>query len=325
MRRPGRAGAGGAARPRRGQTGAVTAASPRRRRASRPNALSGAGLDRLAQVRADAAALAARLADLSTVAIPVRQGKVATVGDPPRLHTAVLPGPHDRAWLLGEAGGTVYVAVELADDDTGTEAALDLPDDVRWAGLMEIGASLEPLQAHLGATATALATWHRTHRFCGSCGAETVADWAGFRRRCEGCGREHFPRTDPAVIVRVEHGDRILLARNPGWPQGFGSVLAGFVEPGESLEDAVAREVREEVGLEVRDVDYHSSQPWPFPASVMLGFTAEATGDTLVLDPTEVAEAGWYTREELRDGILALPGKVSIARHLIDDWLEEEA
>ena len=288
-------------------------------RSRRPNPLSGAGLDRLSHVRADAAALAARLEDLETVAVPVWRGKVATSGAPPRLHTAVVADLEDRAWLLGEAGGTTYVAVEVGDDDLD---GLDLPDEVRWAGLMEVGANLEPLHAHLGATATALATWHRTHRFCGTCGAETVADWAGFRRRCESCGREHFPRTDPAVIMRVTHGERILLARNPGWPQGFGSVLAGFVEPGESLEDAVSREVKEEVGLSVADVEYHSSQPWPFPASVMLGFTVEATSDVIVVDPAEVAEAGWYTREEVRDGILALPPTVSIARHLIDDWLD---
>ncbi|HEX2849039.1 MAG TPA: NAD(+) diphosphatase [Acidimicrobiales bacterium] len=290
-------------------------------RARRPNPLSGAGLDRLSHVRADAAALAARLDDVATVVVPLWQGKVATVGMPPRLHTATVPDLHDRAWLLGEADGTTYLAVELDDDDL---ASVDLPDDVRWAGLREIGANLEPLHAHLGATATALATWHRTHRFCGACGAETVSDWAGFRRHCEACGREHFPRTDPAVIMRVTFDDRILLARNPGWPAGFGSVLAGFVEPGESLEDAVAREIKEEVGLSVDDIDYHSSQPWPFPSSIMLGFTAEATGDELTLDPAEVGEAGWYTREEVRDGILALPGKVSIARHLIDDWLEDE-
>jgi NAD+ diphosphatase len=146
---------------------------------------------------------------------------------------------------------------------------------------------------------------------------------AGWSRVCPNCGREHFPRTDPAIITLVTHDDRALLARNPMWPRGFGSVLAGFVEPGESLEDAVRREVKEEVGLDALAVEYHSSQPWPFPASVMLGFTAEAADDALDPDPEEIADACFYTREELANGAIGMPPPLSIARRLIDDWLAE--
>ncbi len=184
---------------------------------------------------------------------------------------------------------------------------------------------LSPLDGNLLAMATGLATWHATHRFCGQCGSETIADWAGHRRRCDGCGREHFPRTDPAIIVLVTHDDRALLGRNPNWPAGFASVLAGFVEPGESLEDAVVREVKEEAGIDLEpdSVQYQSSQPWPFPASVMLGFRADASSDELAPDPDELVDACWYTREELTHGAVGLPPALSISRRLVDDWLAE--
>ncbi len=198
----------------------------------------------------------------------------------------------------------------------------------RWrclAGLREIGGLLPPLEGNLLAMTTGLAVWHDTHRFCGRCGKETAVDWAGHRRRCDGCGREHFPRTDPAIIVLVTHDGRALLGRNPNWPAGFASVLAGFVEPGESLEDAVAREVKEEAGVDVEPggVEYHSSQPWPFPASVMLGFRAAAVTDVLVPDPEELVDVCWYSRDELAHGAIGLPPALSISRRLVDDWLAE--
>lgn len=289
----------------------------------KPNTFSTGRLDRLGRLRKDTERLAAHLAEGERVVIPVSGGRVATtMGEAgPRLVTLELADiNHGDTWLLGRIDGRTYVAVDLGDD--GLDGG-DLADEVRWSGLMEVASLLDADDANLLATATGLATWHRTHRYCGACGAGTIADWSGHRRRCEGCGREHFPRTDPAIIVLVTHEDRALLARNPAWPPGFSSVLAGFVEPGESLEDAVAREVNEEVGLTVGSVAYQSSQPWPFPSSIMLGFRAEAVDDSLDPDPDEIADPCFYTREELANGAVGMPPPMSIARRLIDDWLAE--
>jgi NAD+ diphosphatase len=230
----------------------------------------------------------------------------------------------DGAWLLGEQDGVTYVALQVDPeewDDHGFSGHVE-----RTADLREVATLLPEPEGNLLAMATGLARWHATHRFCGRCGATTIVDWAGHRRLCGECGREHFPRTDPAIIVLVTHGDTALLGRNPMWPAGFASVLAGFVEPGESLEDAVVREVQEEAGVPVdpATVEYHSSQPWPFPASVMLGFTAEATSAELHPDPEELADACWYTRDELANGAIGLPPPLSISRRLVDDWIAEE-
>ena len=287
----------------------------------RPNVLAAAGLDRLGLIRKDRAEVLDRLGGPGAVVVPVRGQQVAVAGTPPAL-VAVDALEVDDAWLLGECAddGRCFFAVDL-DGDGAPDVTL--PPDARWSGLREVAAILPALDAHVLATATGLSQWHRTHRFCGACGEPTTADWAGHRRLCGGCGREHFPRTDPAVIVAVVHGDRVLLGRNPAWPAGFASVLAGFVEPGESLEDAVAREVLEEAGVAVTDVRYESSQPWPFPSSVMLGFRATAASDELDPDPEELVDAAWYSREELREGAVAMPPPVSIARRLLDDWLDE--
>jgi NAD+ diphosphatase len=179
------------------------------------------------------------------------------------------------------------------------------------------------------AYARGLMHWHARHRFCGVCGSPTESAEAGHVRRCTNpaCAAMHFPRTDPAVIVLVTDGSRALLGRQKSWPPGMHSVLAGFVEPGESLEDTVRREVHEETGIVVDEITYHSSQPWPFPSSIMLGFTARAATTALHVDPDELESAAWFEREFLLNSpeneSFKLSRRDSIARRLIDDWLAD--
>ncbi|HEX7670170.1 MAG TPA: NAD(+) diphosphatase, partial [Polyangiaceae bacterium] len=164
--------------------------------------------------------------------------------------------------------------------------------------------------------------WHQRHRFCGSCGAETKLKDGGHVRECTAEDLKHFPRTDPAVMVLVSRGDRCVLARQPWWPHGMQSVVAGFVEPGESVEDAALREVKEELGLEATGLRYFRSQPWPFPASLMVGFFAEATSDDIVIDREELEAARWYSRAELLkpEGFFYAPG-YSLAHYMIREFL----
>jgi len=162
--------------------------------------------------------------------------------------------------------------------------------------------------------------WDRTHQFCGRCGAPMEAKATERAKLCPRCGLHHFPRLAPAVIVLVERGHALLLARSRHFTQGMYSVIAGFVEPGETLEEAVVREVREETGISIRDIKYFGSQPWPFPHSLMIGFTAAYESGEIVLEDSEIEDAGWFTR----DNLPPLPGKISIARRLIDGFLEKQ-
>ncbi len=232
--------------------------------------------------------------------------------------------------LLGDADGLVYFALLAAEQ-------VAEPD---WSSLRALATGLSDLDVGLLTAAVALQAWHQRHPRCPRCGAATEPAQAGWSRRCPVDSSVHFPRTDPAVIMLVHDGaGRCVLARGPQWAPGRMSVLAGFVEAGESAEAAVAREVAEEVGVQVRDVRYIASQPHPFPASLMLGFTARLAGDaTLRIDDEEIAEAGWFTRDDVRrasdwgdegassvpEGALlrALPPRMSIARQLLQMWLE---
>ncbi|NMA76570.1 MAG: NAD(+) diphosphatase [Actinomycetales bacterium] len=228
--------------------------------------------------------------------------------------------------LLGRRDGYRVLAVEVPEpspelDDPGR----DLRD------LRRVADRLHDRDADLAAAAVAMGFWHRSMRHCPQCGTVLEAEMAGWVLRCPEDGIEQFPRTDPAVIMAVRDGqDRLLLARNAHFPSGFHSVLAGFVEPGESLENAVAREVGEEVGITVEEVEYVGSQPWPFPRSLMLGYRAWAPGaDALTLQDEEIAEARWFSREELAAALEAeeiqLPGAASMGRALIDDWYGRSA
>jgi NAD+ diphosphatase len=207
-------------------------------------------------------------------------------------------------------------------DEIGLE-----PGEARFQELRAAAPMLGGPDAALLAYAKGLTHWHSRHRFCGVCGHATRSEEAGHVRRCTdpACATSHFPRTDPAVIMLVTDGERCLLGRQAAWQKGMYSTLAGFVEPGESLEEAVAREVFEEAGVRVGRVHYHSSQPWPFPASLMIGFHAEASDPRIVLDDDELTDARWFTRAQVRAPAahgFTIPGPDSIARRLIDDWVE---
>ena len=206
----------------------------------------------------------------------------------------------------------------------GTEA------DESYAGLREMGAVLSDREAGIAVNVIGLSNWHAVHTHCANCGAHTEVIDAGHVRQCPVCGLSHFPRSDPAIIVLVtDDQDRALLGRNEAWPEGRYSTLAGFVEPGESLEAAVRREVLEETGVVVGpEIEYAGSQPWPLPSSLMLGFFAKASNFDIEVDADEIAEAKWFTREDLRAlveaGTMALPGNISISRRLIEGWYGEE-
>ncbi len=295
----------------------------------RHNALAGSPLDRAGHYRTDEAWIAARLEAGSTLFAPVwRSHNLMRTNDAGAAVAALLPAaaiPHPVAlfpWaFLGLLGETPVFAVDLS--------ALDNPLPGQQADafrdLRRVGGSVAPDDASIMAHARGLMNWRGRHRFCGVCGAGCFAASAGHVMHCKGCGTHHFPRTDPAVIMLVSAGDRALL----GHPAAFRNVrvfttLAGFVEPGESLEEAVAREVFEETGVRTARVRYHSSQPWPFPGSIMLGFHADAVTEEISSGDNELLEARWFTRDELRspDGFV-LPPDFSIARRLIDDWIGE--
>ena len=201
-----------------------------------------------------------------------------------------------------------------------------VPAELQPTSLRLAGPSLAAADASLAVHAVGIARWHQKHRFCATCGSPTDIGQAGHVRLCPSCGAHHFPRTDPAVIMLItDDQDRALLGRQPSWPEGRFSTLAGFVEPGEALDDAVRREVMEEVGVEVGEVRYAGSQPWPFPSSLMLGFFGQAApGAEIQVDHDEIAEARWFTRDEVTEMTastdLLLPPNVSISRALIQDW-----
>jgi NAD+ diphosphatase len=293
--------------------------------------LARASYDRAAHRRTDTAWLASAFASARIVAVSAKSAAPVSRGADGAPHLAYRSPDTVPAGVTRRFLGVV--------DDVAFFAATVEPDDATdWATLRDIGPRADDLEAGLLASAIALEQWHQRHLFCPLCGAATVESKAGWTRTCTAEGSEHFPRTDPAVIMLIhDGGDRALLGRGPQWGEGRFSTLAGFVEPGESLEAAVAREVHEEVGVAITDVHYVASQPWPFPASLMLGFLARLDGDpALHLDPVEMAEAAWFNRDEVREArdwtdneitahpdrrLRAIPPHLSISRYLIDSWL----
>lgn len=263
----------------------------------------------------------------------VYAGPDALLTPGPSIAAAGVP-EQALARLGADTAGSVFLGFDRGEPRFAIDVA-GLPEEAR-AALLSFGrfAALGPIQDpvdvetwSLLAQARALLAWNARTQYCSACGAPAEVRNAGYLRACSSpaCGALHFPRTDPAVIVRVTHEDRCLLARQPAYRPGLRSILAGFVEPGESFEDAVRREVKEEVCLDLATLSYVGSQPWPFPASLMVGFVAESVGDEIRVDGREIESARWMTRDDVRretqDGTLALASAKSIARRLIDDWL----
>ena len=268
--------------------------------------------DRAAHLRKDDAW---RGADGDLLVLVIGGEHVATTETGELLWVTEAEAP-DGEWLfLGLRDGARHAAV-MVDR---------VPADLRPTSLRMIGPNLALDDASLGVHAVGIARWHQNHRFCAACGAPSAPAQAGHIRVCTVCSAHHFPRTDPAVIMLItDDQDRALLGRQPTWPEGRFSTLAGFVEPGEALDDAVRREVMEEVGVEVGDVRYAGSQPWPFPSSLMLGFFGAAASSQIHVDHDEIAEARWFTRDEVTEmtasADLLLPPNVSISRALIQSW-----
>ena len=275
--------------------------------------LSRSTVDRCAELRDDDAALAAAWAGDRARVLVVDDGRTLVDGTDLLLVRPDEVDAEAERYFLGRDDEADYFAVL---------APLPRRLGLRPVGLRDVGAFLGDRDAGLLVHAVALANWHAAHPRCARCGVATTVIRAGHARRCPDDGTEHFPRTDPAVIMLVhDGGDRCLLGRQRGWPPGRYSTLAGFVEPGESLEQAVVREVAEEAGVAVTDVRYEASQPWPFPSSLMLGFTARATTQTVDLRDGELEDARWFSVAELTGGDVPLPPPVSIAHALVTGWL----
>lgn len=304
----------------------------------------GSGLDRAAMLRGDGAGLEALWQ--SGRVLPLWRGKPLVaegqaLGWVPAGHPVLAHGT--ERLFLGLDDGIARWAQDISDwspeaGAAGIEAGFfdatlqshpALPATHAFAELRGVMVALTPREAELAAAGKALAHWHRSHGFCAACGAKSELKMGGWQRGCPACGAQHFPRTDPVVIMLVTHGNRVLMGRSPAWPEGMYSCLAGFVEPGETIEAAVRREVLEESGVQVGEVRYLASQPWPFPASLMIGCHGQALTDAITLDPAELEDALWISREDM---VTVMAGahprlrparKGAIAHFLIANWLAD--
>jgi NAD+ diphosphatase len=302
------------------------------------NTFAGNPLDRVSYKRSDPDWIAAQLADPETLAVALWNGK-PLIEDAPgadqALRIAYLPiglarevaGGDQRVLFLGLWKETAVFAIDLEsalDPAEGPLSGMGRFEDLRATALRLPGGD-----AAILATAKSVFEWRRRHGFCPACGEPTLAIDGGWKRVCESCRTEHFPRTDPVVIMLPTIGERCLLGRQAVWPKGMYSALAGFLEPGESIEEACAREVYEEAGLVTTKVRYHSTQPWPYPSSLMIGLICEVETDEAVADQIEIEEVRWFTREETRKLIAGelndarAPGGMAIAFQLIKAWAEE--
>jgi len=290
------------------------------------NVFAGAFVDRSGERRKDPDWLAEAMSSTATRFVPVWGDRCLVGGDPAGailLERAQIDPfiDEDNVIFLGLFRNQPAFAVSIDRNVEPPFAELGEFKDLRFLGTV-----LPPDEANLAAHARALVLWHDATLFCGKCGSASQPEAGGNTRRfCNpDCDKELFPRTDPAIIVLVANGERCLLGRQADWPEGRYSTIAGFVEPGESLEDAVRREVYEETNIRVGQVRYHSSQPWPFPSALMLGFVAEAISDDINLNDGELEDVRWFTREQLQSGDTGLPFRISIARRLVDHWINSD-
>lgn len=311
----------------------------------------GSGLDRAAEWRGDAEAMARAANDPAARAILLWRGKPMVQQGPDgaamlvrlELNHPVFSAARGAPLFLGrDHAGPVFAQdisgwqpdqadLHALDSflDRSEQTHPDLPETHVFAELRALMTALDARDAELAATARSVFSWHRSHRFCAKCGHESEMTMAGWQRNCPSCGAQHFPRTDPVVIMLITHGNDVLLGRSPGWPDGMYSLLAGFVEPGETIEAAVRREVYEEAGVTVGQVGYLASQPWAFPASLMMGCYGHASSRDIQIDPNEIEDARWFSREEI---MLAFAGqhprlmparKGAIAQFLLRNWLAD--
>lgn len=297
-----------------------------------PNFFGETGLDRMAERRTDADWLRSLMDAADASVLPIWRSRNFIAKNEDQTVAVRLSITEIRHLLaedihpifLGFREGTPYFAIDLSHMDNPTELPV-LSDRGEFTDIREHGLHLPREDGGLLAYVKAIANWHHTHKFCGRCGSATEPRDGGHMRECinPDCKAQHFPRTDPAVIMLVSSGDKIILARKKGWPEDRYSILAGFVEQGETLEGAVVREVMEEVGIPVTNVRYHSSQPWPFPANLMFGFFAEAQSETITIADDELDHARWFHRDELIEEARQYakkPHSVSIARRLMSEW-----
>ncbi len=290
------------------------------------NIFAGAFVDRSGHRREDPEWLAAATQGVDARFVPIWGDKCLAAGDP--LHASLLQLADVEAFLPQQE--TIFLGMFRQQPVFAIHIDRDTPAPFTDAGefhdLRYLGSVIPADEANLIAHARALVLWHGMQKYCGICGAESRAESGGNTRICTNaqCATRTFPKVDPAIIVLVTREEKCLLGRQTDWPEDRYSTIAGFVEPGESLEDAVRREVAEETNIEVAGVHYHSSQPWPFPSALMLGFTAIASSDDIQLNDEELEDAQWFSRKELRSGFPKLPYRLSIARRLVEDWLNED-
>ena len=300
------------------------------------NIFAGNPLNRASERRGDIDWLKEKLEDPDSLAIAIWNGKPLVektkeggkqISYIPVNLAEELSGGGERLLFMGLWKATAVFAVDLegnADPAEGPLLGLGSFEDLRAIAL-----ALSEADAAMAATARQMFEWRRRHRHCANCGQPSMAFDGGWKRICPSCKVEHFPRTDPVVIMLATHGENALLGRQAAWPPGMFSALAGFLEPGESIEEACARELEEEAGLKTTSVRYHSTQPWPYPSSLMIGLIAEVENEDATPDQTELSEVRWFTRAELRDLIAGkvagtfAPGRMAIAHQLIKAWAEE--
>ncbi|MFP4273684.1 MAG: NAD(+) diphosphatase [Paracoccaceae bacterium] len=308
----------------------------------------GSALDRADELRGNLDALEAARRAPGARAVVLWRGKPLLEGAErgalarlPLDHPLLAEAAPDPILLGREAGGAVFgfdlsdwtppegVPDTLAAFADPSEQVHPAATDHAFCELRAHMVRLSPRDAELAATARAILTWHRNNGFCARCGAESAVTRAGWHRLCPSCGTTHFPRTDPVVIMLITRHDRVLLGRSHGWPEGMYSLLAGFVEPGETVEAAVRREVHEEAGIRVGAVRYLASQPWPFPASLMLGCAGAALSEEITVDPAEIETARWVTRQEMMDAFAGTHPQIRAPRHgaiagfVLRNWLAD--